>query len=68
MVEAMAPVPFAMPQFFCIPNRFLGGWGYMYPQIKKIVGMLSKICLKRCVCFYQVAIPQEILKIVSMFV
>jgi hypothetical protein len=30
--------------------------------------ILIKHCLKRCVCFYQVAIPQEILKIVSMFV
>ena len=29
---------------------------------------LIKYCLKHCVCFYQVAIPQEILKIVSMFV
>ena len=29
---------------------------------------LIRHCLKRCVCFYQVAIPQEILNIVSMFV
>ena len=29
---------------------------------------LIKYCLKHCVCFYQVAILQEILKIVSMFV
>jgi hypothetical protein len=43
MVEAMAHVPFAMPQYYCIPNTFLERWGYMYPQIKKVVGMLSKI-------------------------
>ena len=29
---------------------------------------LKKHCLKHCVCFYQAGIPQEILKIISMFV
>jgi len=43
MVEAMAHVPFAMSQYYCIPNRFFGRWRYMYPQIKNAVGMLSKI-------------------------
>ena len=44
---------------------------YMYPHLLYILFIyctLIKHCLKLCVCFYQVAIPQVILKIVSMFV
>ena len=42
-------------QCTCIPTCSIY---YLYTLIKH--------CLKLCVCFYQVAIPQEILKIVSM--
>ena len=57
MVEAIAHVPFSMHQYYCTPNsNFRGynctlkkfpvppkwwGWGYMYTQMKKAVGMLQ---------------------------
>jgi hypothetical protein len=46
-----------------------GRWFSMGPRtVWLLYYCLIKYCLKHCVCFYQVAIPQEILKIVSMFV
>ena len=58
MVQAIAHVPFSMHQYYCTPNRNLRlynctlkkipvppkwwRWGYMYPQMKKTVGMLNR--------------------------
>jgi len=56
MVEAIAHVPFYIHQYYYNPYRNLRGykctlkkfpvppkwwmWGYMYPQMKRVVGML----------------------------